>query len=148
HRRLAARFAPVERKLRIDVGAVTRGEIVVLPDLASSLRIPQLGHRIAGVVKPDDLLERVHGPVVEEDAAGGKIAQGGGLEQSAELVGSLVAGSVVGPERAANSDIEVLGVAVRRDVRVARHADRLIGKVGEKAGAAIEPSSRKMTRRA
>ncbi len=127
HRGLFAQFA-VERRIgHVHIGAVLRQQVVVLAHLAVHGGVDSARLHVAEVVEIEHLLERVIDPVMEIHRPLRHIAQRGSEEHAA--VGSLV--FQVGPEGAAQPDIEVVRVLVRRNLWITRHAQRLVLRVGE-----------------
>ena len=127
----------VERRLQVDVSAVRRRQVVEFLHDTVHDRVPQLGTRVARVVKPDGVTQRLDFAVVEEHLSNGDVAQRRRLEHAAKVRARRQ--WVIRP--AAQAEVNVRWIAVRRDIPVARHADRLERVVGEETHRAVQAST-------
>jgi hypothetical protein len=121
------------------------GRIVEFHDMPMRVgRVPFLRVRVALHVESQRILQRMETPVVEEHAARSRIAQRRRLERAAiRLVGRLVRA-----DWPAQPKVEIVGICIRAQFAVTRHAERLERKIRQHRMGAVRARLVDVTRRA
>ncbi len=144
-RRRVARVAVVRHFALVDVARQQQRHVVELVhDAVRVARVPFFGIRVALHVELDRLAQRVEIAVVEDHLTRGDVAQGRHLELAAE-VAALREVDAIGT---AQAHVEIVRVGIRRNIGIARHAEVVVGVVGEHRRRAVVLPRRRMAARA
>src|SRR5258708_36486964 len=118
-----------EWRIAVDIGVVARGQVVLGDCLSTCIfGVPAYGRDIAGNVELDYFAQAVKFPIVEKATSQRDVAQ----RRCAEQAAVLVLPELVLAFWAAGAEVEEGGIAIARNRRIARHAERDQAVVGER----------------